>query len=85
MSGHEEKQLLALGKMVFGMMTDVVLMPQPDEAYARRTVTMPNGKGGKHSIELIVASAGVADVMEAAAAAHFDVHDAPGSKGGAPQ
>jgi len=71
----EDEKLLAFGRMVFGMITDLLILPVADQAYARRTVTTPDGRGGKHRIDLMVARNGVADVMEEAVKKHFAVKD----------
>ncbi len=68
----EDEKMAAFGRMVFGLMTDVLMMPA-GEAYARKGVTMPDGRGGKHKISLIVARPGVADAMEEIAAMLFDI------------
>lgn len=78
----DDQKFLAFGRMVFGMITDVLVLPSGDQAYARRTVTLPDGLGGKHSIALIAARPGVADVMERGVAAQFNVEDI---KAGGPQ
>jgi hypothetical protein len=70
----EDEKMAAFGRMVFELMTDILILPE-GEAYARKAVTMPDGKGGKHRLELIVARKGVADAMEEAAAARFNVTD----------
>ncbi len=71
---HDEK-MLAFGYMVFGMITDVLILPPEGQAYARKTVTLPDGRGGKHRLDLIVARPAVADAMEGAAATQFNVSD----------
>src|ERR1041385_5868093 len=43
---HDEI-MTGFGRMIFGMLCDVLLLPADDDAYARRTVTLPDGHGGK--------------------------------------
>ncbi len=69
----DDEKMMKFGKMVFGMISDVLIVG--DQAYARRTITTPDGRGGKHSIELIIARKGVADIMELAASHNFNVKD----------
>lgn len=71
----ESDKFEAFGRMVFGMMTDVLVLPDAVQAYARKTVTMPDGRGGKHRLDLIVARPAVADAMEKTASERFDVVD----------
>ncbi len=68
------QKMEAFGRMVFDMMSSVLLLPD-GPAYARRTVTMPDGHGGKHELALIVARSHAADVMEGLVAAKFDITD----------
>jgi len=76
-----DEKFRAFGQMVFGMMSDVLVLP-PGEAFARKTVTMPDGRGGKHALELIVARKEVADRMEQAAQEAYNVVDvkSPGER-----
>jgi hypothetical protein len=75
----DSKKLEAFGRMVFGMMSDVLLLPSSEGVYARKTITVPNGHGGKHVLELIVANRTVADIMEVAVKQHMNVKDIRGS------
>lgn len=65
----EDEKLLHFGQMVFGMITDVVLSAKAssadDHSFSRRTVVMPDGKGGNQEVVLLVASSEpLADLME---------------------
>lgn len=80
----DEQKMAAFGRMVFGLITDVLVLPD-GQAYASRTVTTPDGKGGAHQFALIVARPGVAEVMEKSVAAAFDVRDLKSASGGMKQ
>lgn len=80
----DEHKMAAFGRMVLGLITDVLILPE-GEAYVRRTVTTPDGKGGRHKLVLIVARPGVADAMEEIAAMRFNVTDLKSETGGRKQ
>ncbi len=77
----EDEKMLAFGRMVFGIMTDVLVLPHGDMAYARKTITMPDGRGGKHRLDLLIARPTVADAMEECAAVQFGVYAIQASGG----
>jgi hypothetical protein len=70
---HEDEQCLRLGRMVFGMITDVQATPATDVCVAQREVTFP---GGKVSI-FIVRGDELAALMRKTAEGSFDVVDMP--------
>jgi hypothetical protein len=76
----EERKFYDFGLMIFGMMTDVLLLPEGD-AYARKSVTMPDGREGKHRLALIVARQNTADAMEEIASRRFNIQDIKGTGG----
>jgi hypothetical protein len=75
----ENEKMEQFGRMVHAMMTDVLLLPAGG-AYGRKTITMPDGRGGEHSLELIIARKPVADAMEEIVAMRFGVTNVPGTK-----
>jgi hypothetical protein len=79
-----DTKLLGLGRMIWDLITDIVVLPAQDAAYVRRTITFPDGRGGKGSIEVIVARKEVADAMEEVAGMRFGVIDVPVTKGQKP-
>lgn len=81
----DDRKMAAFGRMVFGMMTDILVLPPGDQAYGRKTVTTPDGRGGKHTFALIVARPGVADAMEEIAAMRFNVTNLASKSGGRKQ
>lgn len=74
----DEQKMAGLGRMVFGMITDVLMLPD-GEGYGRKTITTNDGHGGNHSVEIIIARGDVGDAMEEAAALRFNVTDVHGS------
>lgn len=80
MTEHDQK-LLGLGRMVYGMITDLAVLPPGDAAFGRKTITYPNAAGGKDAVEIILARKVVADAMEEAAAMRFAIVNVNTPKG----
>ena len=53
----EDRKMVEFGRMMFGMIQDVLLTSsRGDSSYGRKTVTMPDGSGGKHKVVVMVLS-----------------------------
>jgi len=83
---QDAAKMEGLGRMIFSHITDVLVASEGvAQAYGRQTVTMPDGRGGKHSLVVIVATHQVADAMEEAAGMRFGVQPMQGDAGGRKQ
>lgn len=73
-----DDKFAGLGRMVFGMIEDVLIAgsQRGDSAYGRKTVTTPDGSGGKHEVVIfVVRHKEIADLMEKGVAAAMPVQD----------
>lgn len=72
----EDQKMAGFGRMVFDLIsTLIVSVPSEDQGIIQRSVTLPDGKGGLHNVQLIVTTPELAKVIDEAVAKHYFCRD----------